>query len=251
MDTERLPAPLVREVQTFSGRTVEVLRDLVVTGRLRPGERLNEVELANALGISRGPLREAIQRLRSEGLLTTIANRGAYVRTFTPQQLRDLYEVRIALETHAVRLAAEVAADERLAELRELLDATDTALKVGGPYPRDLDFHQMFVGLADCQALYDAAVEVHRQIEVARSRSANEPSRARIALVEHREIFDHLEAGRGVHAANALDRHLRSSLSNALSVLEQGTVVGSPAAGRQSPDRSGRGSGRAVDSSNS
>src|SRR6266849_3470977 len=93
---DRLPLPLERPEQTFSGRAVNVLREMVLSGRLRAGERLNEVELANALRISRGPLREAIQRLRSEGLLTAVSGRGAFVRSFSDDELRELYEVRIA-----------------------------------------------------------------------------------------------------------------------------------------------------------
>jgi DNA-binding GntR family transcriptional regulator len=220
MNLRRLPEPLERATQTFSGRTVEVLRDMIVAGQLRTGERLNEVELANALGISRGPLREAIQRLRSEGLLITVANRGAYVRTFTAQQLRELYEVRIALETHALRLAASNANDDAMSDLRKMLEETEQALAVGTAYPRDLDFHQAFVGLANNQALLDAATEVHRQIEMARSRSAHEPARARVSLAEHQIIVDHLAAGRGEGAAKALAKHLRSALENALVVLD-------------------------------
>lgn len=221
MDVGRLPEPLKRATETFSGRTVEVLRDMVVTGRLGPGDRLNEVELANALGISRGPLREAIQRLHSEGLLITVPNRGAYVRVVTPERLSELYEVRIALETHAVRLGANAAPLDSLAELHAMLDTADRALRVGGPYPRELDFHQRLVSLVGNQALLDAATEVHRQIEVARSKSAHEPPRARAALAEHREILDHLDAGEGAGAARALAKHLRSSLDSALAVLEQ------------------------------
>lgn len=220
MNLHRLPQPLERATQTFSGRTVEVLRDMIVAGQLRAGERLNEVELASALGISRGPLREAIQRLRSEGLLVTVANRGAYVRTFTAQQLRELYEVRIALETHAVRLAASNADAAAMNGLHQMLEETERALVVGSAYPRDLDFHQSLIALANNQALLDAATEVHRQVEMARSRSGHEPARALTALTEHKIIVDHLTARRGEGAAKALAKHLRSALENALAILD-------------------------------
>lgn len=221
MNENRLPAPLERATQTFSGRTVEVLREMVISGRLRAGERLNEVELANALGISRGPLREAIQRLHSENLLTTVPNRGAYVRVITAEQLKELYEVRIALETHALRLAAKNASADKVAELNEMLDAADASVARGKAYPHDLDFHQRFIAMVDNQALRDATTEVHRQIELARSRSGHEPARAKEALAEHRQICDLLAQRRGDGAAKALDKHLRSSLANALRILEE------------------------------
>lgn len=219
VDVARLPGPLERPEHSFSGRAVDVLREMVLSGQLRAGERVNEVELANALGISRGPLREAIQRLRSEGLLTAVSGRGAFVRTFTPDALRDLYEVRIALEAHAVRLAAERLGPEGIQELRQLLDLTDESLASEHTYPQDLDFHQRMIALADNQALLDTATEIHRQIHLARSRSGHVSVRAKAALAEHREVLDHLAEGRGAEAARVLTDHLRLSLENAIEVL--------------------------------
>ncbi len=103
--------------QTISNQSEAVLRELILSGELPPGSRLNEVELAASLGISRGPLREAIQRLVAEGLLTLIAHRGAHVRTFHPEELRDLYELREALETHGCKLAATRATEAQLNQL--------------------------------------------------------------------------------------------------------------------------------------
>ena len=88
---------------TFSQQTEVALREMILAGEIAPGERINEVALAGELGISRGPLREAIQRLVSGGLLTVISHRGAFVRTFTPGEIVDLYGLRSALELHAVR----------------------------------------------------------------------------------------------------------------------------------------------------
>jgi DNA-binding GntR family transcriptional regulator len=195
-DADRLPRPLERPEQTFSSRAVSVLREMVLSGRMRAGERLNEVELAHALQISRGPLREAIQRLRSEGLLTAVSGRGAFVRTFTIDTLRELYEVRIALETHGVRLAA-----------------------------RNSDFHQRIMELADNHALLDVATEVHRQIHLARTRSGHVSTRARQALEEHQEVLKHLADGDGERAAEVLATHLRASLQSVLELLDsEGTM---------------------------
>jgi DNA-binding GntR family transcriptional regulator len=224
MNADRLPEPLERAT-TFSGRTVEVLRDMVVSGRLRAGERLNEVELASALGISRGPLREAIQHLHSEGLLTIIPNRGAYVRVITPEQLRELYEVRIALETHALRSVARTASAGEIAGLGRMLDAADSAVGSGQAYPRDLDFHQAIIALTGNQALCAAATDAYRQIDLARARSGHEPLRAKLALAEHREICERLADGRGAAAVRMLEKHLRSSLANALQILEQDSAA--------------------------
>lgn len=220
---ERPLVPLVRPAHRFSDQSVSVLREMVLSGRLRPGDRLNEVELAAALGISRGPLREAIQRLCSEGLLAAVPNRGAYVRTFSPDELADLYEVRIALETHAVRLAARLRKQEAAAELGALgalLEDTSHSLARSGGYPVDLDFHLQLAQLAGSRALLDSIAAVNRKVAIARTRSGHERSRALQAFEEHQVILDHVAAGRGAAAAKMLARHLTASRDNAIRVLE-------------------------------
>jgi DNA-binding GntR family transcriptional regulator len=219
MDTNSLAGRIARPSQTFSGQAVEVLREMVIAGELVPGERLNEVELAAALGISRGPLREAIQRLNSEGLVSMIPNRGAFVRTFSTDELAGLYEVRIALETHALRLAADANA-EGIAQLQKMLVDTGAALDEHPTYPRDLDFHKSVVELTGNPILLEAVIEVHRKIDLARSRSGREPQRARRALGEHEGILQDMIDGRIAHAQKTLTKHLRSSLANALKILK-------------------------------
>ena len=219
-DDIALPERLERPVQTFSSRAVEVLREMILSGQLRHGQRLNEVELADALGISRGPLREAIQRLRSESLLTSVPGRGAFVRTFTPASLRELYEVRIALETHALRLVGEHPSPEGIEELLQLLEQTSDALIDGQDYPLAMDFHHQIVALADNQALLEAVTDVHRQIHLARTWSGWGHVRARIVFDVHKEILEHLANGRSDQAADLLATHLQDSLQSALAVLQ-------------------------------
>lgn len=216
VENDRLPAALERQPHTFSSRAVDVLRTMVLQGQLASGERLNEVELAAALGISRGPLREAIQRLRSEGLLTAVSGRGAFVRTFTPDGLRDLYEVRVALEGHAVRIAANVASRAAIAELRAMVERTGEALTVCSPGPDALEFHQQVVALTGNSALIEAATEAHRQVSLVRARSGHVSGRAREALAEHRAVLDRMAVGDGDGAAALMTEHLRLSLQSAL-----------------------------------
>lgn len=213
--------PKLGRTATYAGRSLEVLRDMILDGTLSPGERLNEVQLSQALGISRGPLREAIQRLASEGLVEAVTHRGVYVRSFSAHELSDLYELRIALETHAVRLAARQAPGERIDELSRLLDENESSMGTDavGAYPTDPDFHARLARLAANSPLVAALTEVGRKIRLARARSAYQPRRARSALEEHRAIVAALAARDGERAASLLEAHLTSSLSNALVVL--------------------------------
>ena len=98
------------------------LRKAILTGQLKPGERLMEVHLADRLGVSRTPIREAIRKLELEGLVTMIPRRGAEVAQITEKSLRDVLEVRRALDVLSVELACERITGEELAQLKEACD---------------------------------------------------------------------------------------------------------------------------------
>jgi DNA-binding GntR family transcriptional regulator len=206
---------------TFSRRTEAVLRDMILDGKIRSGERLNEVALAGALGISRGPLREAVQRLAGEGLLTVVSHRGAFVRTFERREVEELYDLRFALEMHVVRLVCERASDEQVVELNQMLDMTAEQLSSNSDaaYPADRDLHLQLIKLADHPTIANATVAVQRQISLARSMSAKGPARARQALDEHRAVAAAIAERDGDKAASLMRLHLEQARSSALSAL--------------------------------
>src|SRR5207253_6186016 len=107
-------APLVRNASVAA---TELIREAIVDGRLEPGRRLKEEELARELGISRTPVREALLVLQSEGLVAAEPNRGATVRSHDAEDLDDLYQLRALLEGYAARRAATRIAEEALGEL--------------------------------------------------------------------------------------------------------------------------------------
>ena len=216
-------APLRRPEHSLTRQSTDALRELILTGALRPGERLNEIELAEALQASRGPLREAIQRLAAQGLLTVVNGKGAYVKDFTSDDLRELYELRAVLETHAVRVGAARSSDEALASLSALLDATEAAFLAGGEqsYPRDRDFHEGLMSLAGNTRLAEASRGVQDLLQIARFRSGQSPTRAAAALEEHRMVLNRLLMRDGEGAASDLQRHLDASLVNSRTLFEQ------------------------------
>ena len=107
------------------------LRQSILTGELKPGERLMEIHLADKLGVSRTPIREAIRKLELEGLVTMIPRRGAEVAQITEKSLRDVLEVRRALDALAVELACERITPSQLEQLREACDAFERETKRG------------------------------------------------------------------------------------------------------------------------
>jgi DNA-binding GntR family transcriptional regulator len=210
------------EHTTLRDRAEHSLRELIVSGALKPGERVNEVALAAELGISRGPLREAIQGLVREGLLEIIAHRGAFVPTVNEAILRDLYEVRTALESYAVKLLTRLPRSSGVSELRSLVEEAEAGLdNRGDGYPNDADFHRGLFTAVGNPALTHAAEDVQLRISIARARSARNPQRALAALDEHRAIVSAIGAGRVDDAVRLLEQHLRASYEHALTALNR------------------------------
>ena len=116
----RLPAP-----QSASAAAGEVIREAIIDGRLPPGQRLKEEELARELGISRTPVREALLMLESEGLVESIPRRGATVRSYAVSDLDDVYQLRALLEGHAARRAAARISPDDIARLEKSCDRFD------------------------------------------------------------------------------------------------------------------------------
>lgn len=220
MSTPEPSRRLVR-ASTVSTQAESAVRDMILEGQLAAGERLNEVTLSAELGISRGPLREALQRLAGAGLVTVISHRGAYVRTFDRDEIIELYELRTALEVHATRLLSRRGADADVSELRELLDTTRERIAVpeSRAYPADLDFHMRLVALAGNSAITLAWTEAQQKITLARARSAQQPLRARAALHEHTELLDAVAEGAEDRAAALMVEHLEHSMWSALTAL--------------------------------
>jgi DNA-binding GntR family transcriptional regulator len=149
MRAARALEPLVQE--STASMIAARLRKAISDGELRAGEQLGEAELARALGVSRGPLREGMQRLTQEGLLISIRNRGLFVVELTADDVRDVYIARAAVERAA---AAEIFAHDPAEAARELLaiagrmagaDAAGDTAQVG---ELDIDFHNRLVSLA-------------------------------------------------------------------------------------------------------
>ena len=100
----------------------KTLRQSILTGELKPGERLMEIHLAEKLGVSRTPIREAIRKLELEGLVTMIPRRGAEVAKISEKNLKDVLEVRTCLDSLAVRLACQRITDEQIDDLKKACD---------------------------------------------------------------------------------------------------------------------------------
>lgn len=162
------PAPQVRQVQRHSvrGQILEALRAALVDGELVPGEVYSAPALGERFGVSATPVREAMQRLASEGAVEVVPNRGFRVTERGPRELAELAEVRALIEVPVMlRLARSVPA-ARWAELRPLAEATTQAAAVGdraGYAESDRAFHRAVLALAGNQQLLQVAEDLHRR----------------------------------------------------------------------------------------
>jgi DNA-binding GntR family transcriptional regulator len=201
--------------------SANLLRQLILEGTLKPGERLNEAQLAKRFEISRGPLREAFQRLAAEGLVHIVSHRGAYVSTFTAQDLSNLYEARSILETSLCRFAAERRSSADLIAIGELLEQTERKLAQEHYYPIEYDFHMRISAMAHNDVMSRQLGEILAQLRIARVYNAHLSERVGVAYEEHVAIFASIEAAQSDEAARLMSAHLLSSYGNAQSACSQ------------------------------
>jgi len=223
-DTFRLDGilPIDRSNLTLADKVEARVREEIVHGERPTGSRLNEVEIAADLGVSRGPVREALQRLAHNGLVTLESHRGAFVRRLELGEVRELFEVRIALECEAAALAA-VRIDRRgLNDLAQLQEHSVSEVRYG-PKPGvfdTLDLHDLIVRHAGNARLEQAVTQVNIELRLARSRSGATGRRAQEAVDEHSELIACLTSRDPVGARMAMEAHLTASLQNTMQMLQ-------------------------------
>jgi DNA-binding GntR family transcriptional regulator len=210
-----------RAGHTLSDKAEAILRHQIIEGKRKPDERLNEVEIAAALRISRGPVREAIQRLAADGLVRVESHRGAFVRGLDVGEVRALFEIRASLECLAAALAAERAGPDEVAALRELIASARGAVQGDAEphYPEQLDLHASLVRCTRNPALERHLRLIHQELRLVRAWSGFQTVRAPVALDEHVRIVEAVAARDPDAARAAMSVHMDSALSSTLRLL--------------------------------
>lgn len=212
--------PIDRSNLTLADRVEEQLRAQIIQGQRTTGSRLNEGEIAASFGVSRGPVREAIQRLAHHGLVTLESHRGAFVRRLDLEEVKELFEVRIALECEAAELAAERIDKAGVSELARLQEQLDSEVR-NEPRPGvfdTFDVHELIVRHAGNSQLARLVRQINSELRLARSRSGS-GQRAHEAVEEHRLLITCLTSGDGKGAAAAMRVHLDAALQNTVHLL--------------------------------
>ena len=192
------------------------LRQAILRGEIKPGERLLEIHLANKLGVSRTPIREAIRKLELENLVIMIPRKGAVVAEITEKSLRDVLEVRRALEALAVKLACEKIQDSEIEELKVTAKEFEEALKTGDVTvfaEADVKFHDIIYRTTDNQRLIQLLYNLREQMYRYRVEYLKREDSHEVLLAEHQHIIQMLAERNEERAVEAVCAHIDNQVT--------------------------------------
>lgn len=209
----REPAPsVVFENLTLWQRVYQHLREAILNDKLLPGTELSEVALAAELGVSRGPIREAMGRLAAEGLVTVTPRRGSVVRLLTADELIEAYQVREALEVMAVRLAVPRLTKASLGRLEALAEQMSRHAQQGDMaefFNANVAFHESFCELSGNRKLLSVYRGLIGEMGRLQTRSLLLRGDAKQSVIEHRAILEAARRGDPEAAGRAAADHVR------------------------------------------
>jgi DNA-binding GntR family transcriptional regulator len=220
------PAPL--ENLTLWQRVHERLREQILSGELEPGAELAEVALSEQLGVSRGPIREALGRLASEGLVTVRPRRGAVVRSLSAEEFLELYQVREALEVMAVKLAVPRLRPDDFTELQALIDTMASHSEreeVDAFFEANVAFHGRLLEASGNGKLQELYRQLVGQLGRYRLRSLMLRGNLQRSVAEHAAILRAAKRGDAERAAHLMSEHIRVP-QRSLKTLREGKLDG-------------------------
>jgi DNA-binding GntR family transcriptional regulator len=229
--TENIPAAAQ---PALSQNVLGILRDMITRGRLAQGDHLKEAELAAALGVSRGPVREAFAQLANEGYIELRRHRGAYVRTLNRADIEEVYSLRLALERLAMMRASTRMTTERLAAMDRVLERM---LAVPADYSPeqavelDLAFHDLVYAAAEHQRLMRSWQFIRSQVAFfLNARNVTEHDFLDVGYSEHKALRDVLAAGDSTNAASAITEHMNGAFRRLMVAQPESAATDTPTA---------------------
>ena len=198
-----------RQVVNIRTQVYEAIRQNICEGHYQPGQRLQEVELAESLHVSRSPVREALRRLAADGLVVEHPNRGVFVRVFTPQDIEEIFDVRVMLEGYCIRHSRSHMTGTQKQQLLDCLDEL-TRYHAQGDLPRYIEadrlLHWLFIQLGGNRLIEDIYRRVEAQNQQYRIYSLESMQRFEESLSEHTTIVHCILTG-NVEEADRVNRH--------------------------------------------
>jgi len=216
------PVEKVEDGRLLAETVIAHIRNLIATGRLTQGGRVKELEISNELGISRGPVREAVRRLSASGLLIASQNLGSSVIVLNSDTVRQAYHVREALESLAASLAAQNMDQSERQALIDMLNEHEKVMENTSPtaYPAgrsDWDFHLRILRGSQNDFIWRiCGIELRDIMALMRAQHISSEKRGMRALQEHRWIAEAIFEGHSDLAGTLMASHIRASRDNLL-----------------------------------
>jgi len=228
MERQRLIPVKLDNYKPLREIVFESLREAIINGHLRPGERMMEIQLAEEMGVSRTPVREAIRKLELEGFVVMIPRKGAYVAGISLKDIADVFEIRAALEGLAAALAAERMTEAELEQLERILVKKAESIEAGnleGLVDADTEFHELLYKSSRNGRLGQIINHLREQIQRFRATSLSNPKRMRESLEEHKKIVEALSERNIALAQASAQDHIENAENSMLeAVRKQGLL---------------------------
>lgn len=198
------------------------IRNQILTAEIPPGTPLSEYDLASDIGVSRTPVREALMDLAAAGLIRVIPRHGIFVAEMSAQDIHEVYELRIALESLAARIAARTITPSDVNAMRRDLDEEAAAVEAGdfeSAFQSGAKLHQRLQGTARNGRLQTLLRNLHDQSALIRHKAGGSGDRPALTLAEHRRLVDAIAARDPGAAEDAMRAHLEAARDNALHLV--------------------------------
>jgi len=195
--------------QTLREKILETIRDAILKGTLKPGEKVAEPDLAERFGISRTPIREAFRQLESEGYLTVIPRKGAVVAALSEQDVQEFYAIKSILEGYAAELAASRLNEkeiDQLVHINEKLKKLAEEGDVKSFFRVHSEFHELFLKAAGNKKLYDLVQQLGLKFNRLRMASLSVEGRMSISVSEHEKLIEAFRKHDGIEAENLVKK---------------------------------------------
>jgi DNA-binding GntR family transcriptional regulator len=199
------------ETESLTQKAQTALREHILSGKLKPGTRLVESQLAEQLGVSRAPVREVLLALEAEGLVASIPGKGAFVAQITEEDLQEIYTVRSVLEGLAMRLAARRMDRRALRDLSEIVERMKEAAGSGDAQQvadADLEFHEYVWKLSGHRRLYQLLTSIMSQIRMFLALNTQVYDNLLDNCLEHVALYEALSSGDAPKAERLMCHHI-------------------------------------------
>ncbi|MEF2546657.1 FCD domain-containing protein [Aurantimonas sp. E1-2-R+4] len=224
------------QTSSLASAVEKQIEHLILGGELQPGERLNEFQLANRFGMSRGPLREAMRSLHAKGFVDVVRNRGVFVRQIHVEEALEIYDLRSAIFGLGGRLLAERVTDDMMRRLQSYLTRMDEIAAKSdfdAYYPMNLEFHSYLVTSAGNRTLVGEYRSLVNRLHLCRARTLVQAKGLSVSNKEHREMVEALASGNADRAQETFFRHVQKAKLRFLSTFDEATIGATDTSARE------------------